>query len=160
MDQWGMRILYKTCLTHGYKTDIITNLEKTWDCGIYGKNANFRQKLRKYLNKTSQGEECRPHGALWPAQVVLRLDQQIHQRKAICLTSEKTLLKNSLLEHFKEIHFWKIHHKCSFVIPAESHLFLRFIYKQKLVINSNWHHEPLYNKNNERWMLGCWVHTQ
>ena len=114
---------------------------------------------------SSQGEECRPHGALWPAQVVLRLDQQIHQRKAICLTFKKTLLKNSLLEHFKEIHFWKIHHKSaplifSTDIPAESHLFLRFIYKQKLVINSNWHHEPLYNKNNERWMLGCWVHTQ
>ena len=79
---------------------------------------------------TFEGEKCRTHGSLRPAQVVLRLDQQVHQRKTLRLTNPNHCL------------------------------YLKFIYKQKLVINSNWHHEPLYNNNNERWMLGCRVHTQ
>ena len=34
---------------------------------------------------TFEGEKCRTHGSLRPAQVVLRLDQQVHQRQALRL---------------------------------------------------------------------------
>ena len=32
-----------------------------------------------------KGEECGTYGAVWPAQVVLRLDQPVHQRQALRL---------------------------------------------------------------------------